>query len=242
MTDTTPTPAKLLTTARTRRGLSRTQLAAATKVPLSFIAAIEEEDSTTLPAAVFCRGFLRLLAKHLDLDHDHLLSAYNTLQQPPATASPPLSGLTVLSKLHKIAPQRKKYLLLTLVTVLFGGVVFYFLHIATPPSADSEPPTAAVVAVRPPAVTTPVPAIPPQHLRLQVMRPLQIEISIDAQSRVKRMLLPQSYEFTFTQQAWLALSDTHAVKLWFNGESVGNLARGGRQRVLVFKQAAPHTR
>ena len=241
MTDTTQTLAQLLATARTQHGLSRAQLAAVSRVPLAFIVAIEEEDHRELPAAVFCRGFLRLIAKHLQLDHRHLLAAYAVLQPPAA----PDALLTASSDVLSSAGQRKTHtrrypkslLLAALALVLFS--VWYFLprHLSDSPvpSADSETPTAAVLATP----TASIPAPVQQRLRLQVIRPLQIEVALDAAPPDPRLLLPQSYEFTFTQQARLLISDTSAVKLWFNGEGLGDLTRHGRQRLLIFKTAPP---
>ena len=253
MTDTTQTLAELLRTARTQHGYSCSQLAAATRVPLAFITAIETEDSAALPKAVFCRGFLRIIARHLHLEPTPLLAAYTELHPTPAASRPLLSTNDVLIGQHNTIarPCRKPLLLITLAGVLLSGVAFYFLHWRTtnlpetsaPTTlADNEPPvTSAEVFPLPlPTATTPAPAPVRQQLRLQVIRPLQVEIAIDDGEPERRMLLPQSYEFEFEQRAQLTIADTTAVKLWFNGEVLGNLARGGRQRVLIFK-AAPRT-
>ena len=245
MADTTQTLAELLRTTRTQRGYSREQLAAATRVPLTFITAIETEDSSALPEAVFCQGFLRILARYLHLDPTPLLAAYAELQPPPAASRPLLSTNDVLSWQHKtsVRPRRKNLLPLALAIVLFGGVAVYFLYWHTPyPSAtpasttmaDNNPPVPSIEVPSPPlstATTAPV----RQQLRLQVIRPLRVEIAIDDGEPERRMLVPQSYEFEFEQQAQLTIADTTAVKLWFNGEALGNLARGGRHRVLIFK-------
>ena len=252
MTDTTPILAKLLRTARTQRGYSREQLATATRVPLAFITAIETEDNAALPQVVFCHGFLRIIAKHLHLETAPLLAAYTELHPTPAASRPLLSTNDVLSGQRKttVRPRRKNLLLTTLAIVLLGGVAFYFLHWRTSnlpetPAhttlADNEPLVTTTAAPTRPAAATPVPAPVRQQLRLQVILPLHVEIAIDGAKRERRMLLPQSYEFEFEQQAQLTIADTTAVKLWFNGEALGNLARGGRHRVLVFTAAASTT-
>jgi len=250
MADTTQTLtlAQLLRTARTQRGLSRAQLAAASRVPLNFITAIEEEDLDALPQAVFCRGFLHIIARHLQCEPTPLLTALAALHTPPTEASQLLSPHTMLScaKRRKTAarPHRQSLSLIALLLVLSGGVVFYLLY-PRPTSMPSPPP----VASAPPTTALPLPPPPPpvattaaqQQLRLQVMRPVQIEIGIDAEKRERRLLLPQSYEFAFERQAHLTITDITAVKVWFNGETLGNLVRGGRQRVLIFTATPPTT-
>lgn len=245
MTDTDQTLAELLTTARMQRGLTRAQLAAATRVPLTFITAIEEEDHSALPKAVFCRGFLRIIARHLQLEIVTLLSAFAVLHPTPSGSKSLLSTNDVLidtGQRKTATRQHTKPLLLTILAlVLLGGVIFYFLHQHTanttaPNLAEREPITTAAPAT-PATATTPVPSLVRQHLRLQVIRPLQIEVTIDNGKQEHRMLLPQSYEFEFEQQVRLTIADMTAIKLWFNGEAVGALKRGGRQRVLIFKAA-----
>lgn len=247
MADTTQalTLAQLLRTARTQRGLSPAQLAAASRVPLTFITAIEEENLDALPQAVFCRGFLHIIARHLQCEPAPLLTALATLQTPAADTSQLLSPNAMLSRAgrRKTAARthRTSLSLIALLLVLGGGVLFYLYPrsatLPSPPPVASAPPTTAVPLPPSPVVTTAV----RQQLRLQVMRPLQIEIAIDDEKRARRLLLPQSYEFAFERQAHLTIADITAVKLWFNDEALGNLVRGGRQRVLIFTAAPPTT-
>lgn len=246
MADTTQTLAQLLRTARTQRGLSRAQLAVASRVPLTFIIAIEEENLDALPPAVFCRGFLRIIARHLQCEPAPLLTALATRPRPQADTSQLVSPHTVFSRRGRrkttARRPRKATLLLALLLVLCGGVVFYLLYprpaiLPSPPSVGSASTRATAPVPDTPAVT----AAARQRLRLQVMRPLQIEIAIDAGKSERRVLLPQSYEFAFEQRAHLTIADITAVKLWFNGEPLGNLVRGGRRRVLIFTRATPTT-
>ncbi len=232
MADTTPTLAELLRTARMQHGYSRTQLAAATKVPLAFIVAVEEEDCAALPAAVFCRGFLRILAPHLQLDCEHLLNAYDTLPLTSAPVSPSLVARDMLSDLrtYPSTVRHRQRWLFVLAFVLLGGTVWYFFAPHKPPSPQFTP---RHIASPPPVSITP--SAVRQNLRVQVLRPLQVDLTLDAEPHRTRLLLPQSYEFTFEQRARLVLSDATAVKLWFNGETIGNLVHGERRRVLIFQ-------
>ena len=240
MTNKTPTLAELLSQARTQRGYSREQLAVVTRVPLTFIVAIEEEDNTALPETVFCRGFLHIIARQLELELPSLLAAFAELRTTPAELNPLPSTSDVLSRTEQrkaTTRQRAKPLLLTMLALaLLGGLAFYFLQQRTtntpvPHLADHQPSTAVPPVATPPTMPAPV----RQRLRLQVLRPLQIEVVIDAGEREQHLLLPQSYEFEFEQQARVVISDTSAVKLWLNGETIAALQHRERQRVYVFK-------
>ena len=247
MTDTLPNLAVLLHDARARRGYSRAQLAALTRVPLTFITAIEEDDRAALPSTVFCRGFLQIIAKHLDADE--LLAAYtaSTVTATPTTTLP-LPTNTMLQHYSlgtRTARTRRNYKLLgaSLIVLLSGGMALMLLW----PQADSKLPTVASNTAADIKPSKPIPdlpttsSVPPltvqQRLRLQVARPLRIKLALDAEPAREQLLLPQRYLFEFQQQAWLQIPDTAAVEIWFNDEPLGNLQRGGQQRTLVFKAA-----
>jgi cytoskeletal protein RodZ len=61
---------------RELREVSREQLAAATKVSLRHLDALESGRFERLPAAVFSRGFVRVIATHLGLDAERWTAAF----------------------------------------------------------------------------------------------------------------------------------------------------------------------
>jgi hypothetical protein len=58
------------------RRISIEELSNTTKINRAYILAIENEDYTRLPAAVFLRGFLAQISKTLKLPHDAVVSSY----------------------------------------------------------------------------------------------------------------------------------------------------------------------
>ena len=60
--------ASLIKKRRKELHYSREQLTEITRVPLSFINAIEEGDDSGLPEPVYCRGFLRTIGKTLGIE------------------------------------------------------------------------------------------------------------------------------------------------------------------------------
>lgn len=67
---TPPSPGRYIREQRQRRGMSLEQLAAATKIPRTSLAVLEEDRHEELPGAVFVKGFLRCCARALEVDPD----------------------------------------------------------------------------------------------------------------------------------------------------------------------------
>ena len=66
----------LLRRIRESRGVDLREVTARTKIGLGYLKAIEEEDFDALPALVYTTGFVRELAKHLNLDHRQVVKTY----------------------------------------------------------------------------------------------------------------------------------------------------------------------
>ena len=66
----------LLREVRESRGIELHQISRVTKIGVPYLAAIENEDLRALPAPVYVRGFVRELAKCLDLDPEQVTLTY----------------------------------------------------------------------------------------------------------------------------------------------------------------------
>ena len=66
-----------LKTAREQRGLSLDDVAEATKIRATQIAALEEDAFERLPGPTYARGFIRAYADHLGLDAQALVDEFN---------------------------------------------------------------------------------------------------------------------------------------------------------------------
>ena len=71
------TVGKAITAARTRKGLSVAALASTTRILPRTIEAIEADDYTNLPSAVYVRGFVRSIAVALDMNVDRILISFD---------------------------------------------------------------------------------------------------------------------------------------------------------------------
>ncbi|HET98750.1 MAG TPA: helix-turn-helix domain-containing protein, partial [Desulfurivibrio alkaliphilus] len=73
--------------ARSAKGVSLEEAAAATRIHLSSLEALEGKPSRHLPAPVFTRGFVRIYASYLGLDPDQALRLHIEEQGLPAAAT-----------------------------------------------------------------------------------------------------------------------------------------------------------
>ncbi|HOX46587.1 MAG TPA: helix-turn-helix domain-containing protein [Myxococcota bacterium] len=70
---------RLLRQVREARGLDLERLANLTKINIFYLRRMEENDLSQLPAPVYVRGYLRLLARLLKLDADKLIAGFDAL-------------------------------------------------------------------------------------------------------------------------------------------------------------------
>jgi cytoskeleton protein RodZ len=132
--------------AREERGLKLADAAAATRIRVSYLAALEEERFDELPAG-YGRAFLRTYAAYLDLDAERLVDEY-------VSRFPPRQASSVRSRPRRRrdwAPRRAAILLLAgvvaLLALLVAGELGSGSHKGTPrPSGRSPKPARPVVA------------------------------------------------------------------------------------------------
>src|SRR3989442_1179453 len=68
---------------RERQQVSLQDIAAATKIQLKFLEALEHDSYDQLPAAPFVVGFLRAYAQYIALEPEMVLTAYRSLHRTP---------------------------------------------------------------------------------------------------------------------------------------------------------------
>lgn len=81
-----------LRAAREARGLDLRDAAQQTRISISYLKGIEDEDFSKLPGEVFVRGFLKNYARFLGLPDDEVMKRYGELSKPrsaPASAQAP---------------------------------------------------------------------------------------------------------------------------------------------------------
>ncbi|HZT74085.1 MAG TPA: helix-turn-helix domain-containing protein [Terriglobales bacterium] len=80
-----------LARARRERGLSLNEVAAATKIGVRLLRAIEASDARALPGGIFNRSFIRTYARYLGLDDKPIVGAYLAVsgEEPSEAAAQP---------------------------------------------------------------------------------------------------------------------------------------------------------
>src|SRR5215831_13324927 len=117
---------------RERQQVSLQEIAAATKIQLKFLEALEHDAYDQLPATPFVVGFLRAYAQYVTLDPETVLTAYRSLQrtpEPPEAAPRPVPTPTP-------SPQRRQLIRLGVFLAVFGiitGLVLHELRRGQPP-------------------------------------------------------------------------------------------------------------
>jgi cytoskeleton protein RodZ len=158
----------LLGEARQARGVTLEQAAAATRIRVRHLAALEEDRLAELPAPVYVRGYLRTYGSYLEIDADALVDAYEATTDGAARslAIRPMSSFTTSPNVVLTAPVAGA-IGLVLLLLAFSAYVYRELDsIRTPApqpraaaTALPSPSPFASTAAAAPATPTPTPAI-----------------------------------------------------------------------------------
>lgn len=169
-----------LRAARERKGVSLRQIAAATKISVSSLEALERNDISRLPGGIFTRAFVRSYAIEVGLDPDEIVKEFLTqfASEAPPTAPiaprPPAASLArgpagarenVSDETEFESQQRMASVVLKLLIASVPvAIAILYLGTRAPapvavPAADS--PARAATAVPEPAPEPPIEAAPP---------------------------------------------------------------------------------
>src|SRR5687768_4042731 len=77
--------------ARERAGLSLSELAARTRIPLRSLRAIEENDFAAIPPGIFVRSFIRNYAREVGVDPAEAIAQYRSMTEPVVVPDDPPS-------------------------------------------------------------------------------------------------------------------------------------------------------
>ena len=80
---------QILKEAREKKGVTASQAAAATRMKIQTIEALERDDFSRIAAPMYAKGFIKLYAEYLGLDATPLIREYMDLHAPKVR--PPLT-------------------------------------------------------------------------------------------------------------------------------------------------------
>jgi hypothetical protein len=176
----------LLSGARQAHGVTLEQAAAATRIRVRHLAALEGDRLAELPAPVYVRGYLRTYAGYLEIDAEELVHAYQATAEGAAgsLAIRPLSSFTASPNMVLTAPVAGAIGLVLLV-LAFSAYVYHEVDslrtpTAQPRAAATALPSPSASPVAPPAaVPTPAPAPALATLVVSVTDTVWIDVQVD---------------------------------------------------------------
>jgi hypothetical protein len=230
----------MLGEARQARGVTLEQAAAATRIRLRILLALEEDRVAELPAPVYVRGYLRTYAGYMEIDADHLVEAYEaTLGRGGASlAIRPLSSLTASPNMVLTAPAAGAIGLLLLVIAFTGYVYRELDSVRNPPPA----PRAAATALPSPSpagkasptpiptptqTATPTPAV--ATLVVTVTDTVWIDVQVDGKPRFadSGKILQGGASLTFSgRKVKVTTGKGVSTLISVNGKNLGPMGNG----------------
>jgi cytoskeleton protein RodZ len=132
--------------AREQRGLSLRELSERTKINLSILCAIENNDLARLPGGIFTRGFLRAYAREVGLDPAEIVERYTAQSAAAAVASPngieqqPITDEdpTVEKESRPYESVRRPAVIAAAALVLLAVASYFAVSGSAPPASDER--------------------------------------------------------------------------------------------------------
>ena len=228
----------LLGEARRARDVTLEQAAAATRIRVRHLTALEEGRLAELPAPVYVRGYLRTYAGYLESDPELLLDAFEATldREGGSLAIRPLSSLTASPNVVITAPVAGA-IGLVLLTLAFAGYVYRALDSVR---ATASPPRAAATALPlsspslfpSPAVAAapaPTPTLAPATLVVTVTDTVWIDVQVDGKPQFSDAgkILEAGRSLTFRgAKLKLTSGKAAATLINLNGRDLGPMGSG----------------
>ena len=131
--------------ARAHKGVSLKEAEQATRITRHYLAALEEEDFSSLPPVIYQRGFVRNYSIFLDLDPSKTLTLFEEAQ---GTVSRPADqGVTAVPPIDMPSHWAPNFAIIAF-SVVLSAIVFawvYTAYVAPPTDPDTATPAQATV-------------------------------------------------------------------------------------------------
>ncbi|NRA67842.1 MAG: DUF4115 domain-containing protein [Pseudobacteriovorax sp.] len=253
------TLASQLKQSRDKASLSIEQVAVSTKISISFIEAIEGNKNARLPDRVFCRGFLRTLAKLYDLDPDELLkkfedehnsaadqkrmkedqrTSHGTTRKKPVFLSRPYRSTKrfftlSLKPLPLFVLSFASLSLVVLIAYSLRGFLPYFSDEPKKAAVTKENTTDSLTMERRKAVNE---ALNQglQVLEMEFEKSSKMSYRTDGKKLVRKVMNPGYYKFTFREKLTLTVDNPSVVVAVHNGRSLGKLGTTAKVKKMTF--------
>lgn len=227
-----------LKSAREARGLDLRDAAQQTRISIGYLKAIEEEDFSKLPGAVFVKGFLKNYARYLQLPEDEVMQRFGEIGKPQPAAAPAAASPKDERQKHAAAaahvpesqPQPERSGRLGIEPFLWAGAIIIglatFVLVAMPgkehqrgQSDSTVSTTTATGNIQSAATTTGKPE--KLYLEIIALEDVWVLVRTDA-SPQKKAVLKQGEAVTWSadDRFLLSYSSVGAARLVLNGQEL----------------------
>jgi hypothetical protein len=222
--------------ARNQRGVTIEQAAAATRIRLRHLHALEASDFDSLPGPTYVRGYLRSYAAFLDLDPNRLMAGYEAERgaQPARSPIQPLDRM-IRSPGRSLSPTMAAALGLGFLVLLFGAYAYRQLDSlrAEAPRPSPAPATSVPLAApsfAPSFAPTP-PAPPPPRLISVIVKTTDdvwLDVTVDGKPGYRTgQVFPRGTELIYIgQKVTITSGKAAATVVTVDGTSIGPMGAG----------------
>jgi cytoskeletal protein RodZ len=226
--------------AREARGLSVSDVAEQIHIRSVYLAAIENEEWTSIGAPVYVRGFIRTYARFLGLDAEAAVARFNDAvpaARPSSHAAPAAagaqrerSGLSPWALIGTlVALVLVGYAIYEYVTLKQPGAGTVAVQPSTAPNGSQSPaPTAGAASPTPaPAPTSPPTPAPRHHIAVRLVQRSWLRVAVDGQTKLEG-LYPAGTAKSYTGKvAELRVGNAGGVTVSVNGAPAKPLGKAG---------------
>jgi cytoskeleton protein RodZ len=213
-----------LRSAREERGIELREAAQQTRISLQYLKALEEEDFSKLPGAVFVRGFLKNYGKFLKLDEAEVMKKFaesqQTLPHVAAAQASPNASQPIAEAQEKSTSSK-----FPLEPIIWGTIIIIVLVVALfaayPRHHQKEMPQSTTPAGTAPALSGE--PLKPEKLYLEViaLEDTWLLVRTDASPQKKAILAKgESLIWSANERFLLSYSKVGALRLLLNGKEL----------------------
>jgi cytoskeleton protein RodZ len=220
--------------AREARGLSLSDVAEQIRIRSLYLAAIEDENWSTIGAPVYVRGFLRTYARYLGLDPEEAVAAFNRTQPSQPATGQAREGLR--SEERSRRGSLAIWIAGAVAVLLIAFVVYNELTmrrsetVGTAPVATEAPsPAVSATASAAPSVRPSANGVADgaRSLALVLSAPSWLRVTVDGNVSMEGTFPAGTSKTFHGKNALVRIGNAGGVEVYVDGKDVGKLGKSG---------------